>query len=122
MRKSVVLIILSVLLFTYIPVSSAQYAEYIGKEVELASFEGKIPVYAGTSKRAFNGATGNLMGSEKQNYLTKLLGQVTFEVENGTRAKIIEANFWEKTAKIEITSGGYKGWTGWVLINHAIGY
>jgi hypothetical protein len=50
------------------------------------------------------------------------LGHVAFEVENGTKARVIEANLWEKTAKVVITSGGYSGWTGWVLINQAIGY
>ncbi|MCK9614437.1 MAG: hypothetical protein M0R48_02905 [Candidatus Omnitrophica bacterium] len=122
MRKSVVIIIACALILAYLPTSFAQYDEYIGKEVELKSFAGKIPVYTGKSKRSFNSLTGNLMGSEKQNYLTKMLGHVAFEVENGTKARILEANFWEKTAKIEITSGGYSGWTGWVLINHAIGY
>jgi len=110
------------LILAYLPTSFAQYDEYIGKEVELKSFAGKIPVYTGKSKRSFNSLTGNLMSSEKQNYLTKMLGHVAFEVENGTKARILEANFWEKTAKIEITSGGYSGWTGWVLINQAIGY
>ena len=122
MRKSVVLILVFALVFVYLPTSFAQYDEYIGTEVELKSFTGKIPVYTGKTKRSFNSLTGNLMGSEKQNYLTKLLGHAGFEVENGTKARILEANFWEKTAKIEITSGGYSGWTGWVLINHAIGY
>lgn len=122
MRKSVVLIMSCLLLLVYLPASFAQYDEYIGKEVALKSFEGKIPVYTGKSKRSFNNLTGNLMGMERQNYLAKMLGHVAFEVENGTTARIIEANFWEKTAKIEITSGGYAGWTGWVLINHAIGY
>lgn len=122
MRKSVVLIIACALVFSFLPNSFAQYAEYIGKEVELKSFEGVIPVYAGTTKRSFNGLTGNLMGSDKKNYLTKMLGHVAFEVENGTKARILEANFWERTAKVEITSGGYSGWTGWILINHAVGY
>jgi len=122
MRKSVVLILAAVLVFSYLPVSFAQYDEYIGKEITLKSFEGKIPVYTGKSKRSFNSLTGNLMGSDKGNYLAKLLGHVAFEVENGTKARVIEANFWEKTAKVEITSGGYSGWSGWVLINQAIGY
>lgn len=122
MRKSVVLIISCLLLLTYLPVSYAQYDEYIGKEVTLKSFEGKIPVYSGKTKRSFNSLTGNLMGMERQNYLTKMLGHIAFEVENGTKARILEANFWEKTAKVEITSGGYSGWTGWVLINQALGY
>ncbi len=62
MRKSVVLIIAAVLAFSYLPVSFAQYDEYIGKEVTLKSFEGKIPVYTGKSKRSFNSLTGTLMG------------------------------------------------------------
>jgi len=122
MRKSVVFVIACALILAYLPASFAQYAEYIGKEVQLKSFTGRIPVYTGKTKRSFNSLTGNLMGSEKQNYLTKMLGHVAFEVENGTKARILEANFWEKTAKVEITSGGYAGWTGWVLINNAIGY
>lgn len=122
MRKSVVLIISCLLILSYVPASFAQYDEYIGKEVVLKSFEGKVPVYSGKTKRSFNGLTGNLMGTERENYLAKLLGHAAFEVENGTKAKILEANFWEKTAKVEITSGGYTGWTGWVLINQAFGY
>ena len=122
MKKAVVLIIISALLLCFLPSSFAQYAEYIGTEVTLKSFEGKIPVYAGKSKKAFNSLTGNLMSFEKQNYLTTMLGHMAFEVENNTKARILEANFWEKTAKVEILSGSYKGWVGWVLINQAIGY
>lgn len=122
MKKTVVLILVSALFLCFLPASFAQYAEYIGKEVSLKSYEGKIPVYAGKSKKAFNGLTGNLMSFERQNYLTKMLGHMAFEVENNTRARILEANFWEKTAKVEILSGSYKGWVGWVLINQAIGY
>ncbi|MDD4955749.1 MAG: hypothetical protein PHP17_06920 [Candidatus Omnitrophica bacterium] len=122
MRKSVVLILSCLLLISYLPSSFAQYDEYIGKEVTLKSFEGRVPVYSGTSKRSFNSLTGNLMGAEKQNYLAKMLGHIAFEVENGTKARVIEANFWEKTAKVEITSGGYTGYTGWVLVNQALGY
>ncbi|MDD4182737.1 MAG: hypothetical protein PHT53_02830 [Candidatus Omnitrophica bacterium] len=122
MRKSVVLILSCLLFLTYLPASFAQYDEYIGREVTLKSFKGRIPVYTGNTKRSFNSLTGNLMSAEKQNYLTKMLGHIAFEVESGTKARILEANFWEKTAKVEITSGGYAGWTGWVLINQAIGY
>lgn len=122
MRNSVVLIIICALFLAYLPSSFAQYSEYIGKEVTLKSFEGKIPVYAGKSKQSFNSMTGNVMGAEHQNYLTKMLGHVAFEVESNTKARILEANFWERTAKVEILDGGYKGWVGWVLINQAIGY
>ena len=122
MKKTVVLILISALFLCFLPTSFAQYAEYIGKEVSLKSFEGKIPVYAGKSKKTFNSLTGNLMSFERQNYLAKMLGHIAFEVENNTKARILEANFWEKTAKVEILSGGYKGWVGWVLINQAIGY
>ena len=122
MKKIVVLIIMFLILLAFSSSSFAQYAEYIGKEVTLKSFTGAIPVYAGKSKKAFNGLTGNLMSYEKQNYLTKMLGHVAFEVESNTKARILETNFWERTAKVEILSGGYKGWVGWVLINQAIGY
>lgn len=122
MKKTVVLLIGAILFLSALPDSFAQYKEYVGKEVELKSFEGVVPVYSGTTKRSFNGITGNLMGSQKENYLAKLLGHVAFEVENGTKARILETNFWEKTAKVKILSGGYEGWTGWVLINQAIGY
>ncbi len=123
MKKTVVLFVLSALLLCFLPTSfAAEYDEYIGKEVILRSFEGVVPVYAGTSKKSFNCLTGNLMASEKQNYRTKILGHIAFEVENNTWARVLETNFWEKTAKVEILSGGYKGWVGWVLINQAIGY
>jgi len=122
MKKTVVLILIGALFLCFLPTGFAQYTEYIGKEVSLKSFEGKVPVYAGKSKRTFNSLTGNLMSFKHQNYLTKMLGHIAFEVENNTKARILEANFWEHTAKVEILSGGYKGWVGWVLINQAIGY
>jgi hypothetical protein len=61
------------------------------------------------------------MGNEPKNYLAKILGRVAFEVENNTKAKILEIDFWARAVKVEILDGGYAGYAGWVLINHAVG-
>ncbi|MDP2924544.1 MAG: hypothetical protein Q8O30_12655 [Candidatus Omnitrophota bacterium] len=100
----------------------AQYVELIGKEVQLQTFQGKQPICVGTGKKMYNLLTGNLMGVNKQDYLITILRHKGFEVENDTRARILEINYWEKTAKVEILDGARAGWVGWVLLEQAIGY
>lgn len=124
MKKAVVsaLILLTFFLFLEIQPALAQYAELVGKEVELKTFEGKEPIYLGTSEKAFNHLTGNVMGSVKREYRAAMLNLKGFEVENRTRARILEVDFWQKAAKVEIIDGPRHGWVGWVLLQNAVGY
>lgn len=124
MKKTVAFSIVSLsifLLFFALP-AFAQYADLVGKVVELKTFEQTAPIYAGTDKKMFNLLTGNQMGVNKEDYLITMLRHKGFEVENHTKARILEINFWEKTAKVEILDGARKGWVGWVLMEQAIGY
>jgi hypothetical protein len=123
--KSVALVILIlsfVSILSFCPLAFSQYSELVGKEVELRTYEGKAPIYVGVDKRMFNLLTGNLMGVNKQGYLATVLRHKGFEVENYTKARVLETNFWERTAKVEIIDGGYAGRVGWVLINCVSGY
>jgi hypothetical protein len=62
------------------------------------------------------------MGNSKDGYLTTMLCHKGFEVENRTRARILEIDFWENSAKVEILDGPRQGQLGWVLLQNAIGY
>lgn len=124
MKKIAPLFIVSFLLFLFIaavPVF-AEYPELIGKEVELRTYQGKDAIYVGTDEKMFNLLTGNLMGNNRQDYLTTMLRHKGFEVENNTRARILAIDFWQNGAKVEILDGPRQGWSGWVLLQHAIGY
>jgi hypothetical protein len=120
MKKAVALLTF-LLLFVSVP-AFAQYADSVGKVVELKTFEQTAPIYAGTDKKMFNVLTGDLMGVNKEGYSVTMLRHKGFEVENNTKARILEINYWEQTAKVEILDGARKGWVGWVLLEQAIGY
>jgi hypothetical protein len=124
MKKTVALLtILALLSLSLLTIPAfAQYAELIGKEVELKTFQGENAIYVGTDEKMFNLLTGNMMGNNKEGYLTTMLRHKGFEVENHTRARILAIDFWQKGAKVEILDGPSQGYVGWVLLTHAIGY
>jgi len=89
-----------------------------GKIVTLKTRQGKQPVYVGINKKMFNHLTSCRMTAAEKSYQVLMLSRDGFEVENCTQAKVLETNFWEKTAKVKILTGGYQGMTGWVLLTN----
>ncbi|MDD5194608.1 MAG: hypothetical protein PHQ96_02905 [Candidatus Omnitrophica bacterium] len=102
--------------------SFAQYQETVGKEVILKAFEDSGFIYAGVDKKNFQAATSNLMAKNKENYLCNRLSNGVFEIPQGTKAVILDVDFWAHAAKVRISEGTFAGQTCWVIMQQALGY
>ena len=104
------------------PGAFAQYDELLGKEVLLKTHEGNHFVYLGANKDYLNVATEQIMGKDKDSYLTLVFGHKTYMLLNDTKAIVLDIDFPQSAAKVIVMDGPYQGLTGWVLLNSVIGY
>ncbi|MEI8349980.1 MAG: hypothetical protein WCI77_07485 [Candidatus Omnitrophota bacterium] len=122
-RKSVALVGVFLLVVSFLcPIQSfCDELDLNGKVVTLKTRQGKQPVYIGINKKMFNHLTSCRIAEAEPSYQVLMLSRDGFEVENCTLARVLETNFWEKTAKVKILTGGYEGMTGWVLLTNIAG-
>lgn len=123
-RTRIFIAALGIILFSCVfPLNSfALYDELIGKEVVLKAFEDSGVIHAGVDKKSFKNATGNLMGKNKPGYLMGILSNRVFEVQQGTRARVLALDFTAQAAQVLISEGTFAGETCWVVMEQAIGY
>ncbi|MCM8820285.1 MAG: hypothetical protein NC925_05770 [Candidatus Omnitrophica bacterium] len=115
MLRNIKKILLIFTIFTISKILPLCAQDLVGKEVILKP-NGSV-VYFGIDKKSFNRALGNLMGDYKRGYLVKFLSNHIYEINQETKAIVLEISYYEDLAKVIILDGVLKNKIGWVLLD-----